>query len=211
MITYKLAIEKYSKATEINPNSAYSWYGWGSVLDGMARITNSTESENLFTEAIEKYKGALSINKKNAYFLIGLGNSLTGLARLKEGSDAEKLFNESIEKYQIAISIKSNAFDAWNNWASSLLMLSRFDHPEFLVLAVEKAKHSESIKHGEGSYNLACICSLQKRFEESEKWLRTCIEYKTLPNRKHLEEDIDLNNVRDLPWFQDILTQAPPP
>jgi hypothetical protein len=59
---------------------------------------------------------------------------------------------------------------------------------------------------GEGAYNLACICSLREDEENTKKWLEICKEKDTLPSKKHVMKDPDLNFVRDKEWFANIVS-----
>ena len=58
---------------------------------------------------------------------------------------------------------------------------------------------------GSEAYNLACIFALLGRTEDCRHWLERAKERKTLPSRLHMQTDTDMDPVRDLPWFTDIL------
>ena len=58
---------------------------------------------------------------------------------------------------------------------------------------------------GKGAYDLVCINSIQKNFEEAKRWLEVSYESGTLPTLEHLENDTDLDNLRDFQWFKEFL------
>jgi hypothetical protein len=63
----------------------------------------------------------------------------------------------------------------------------------------------ENFSPGIVAYNLACVCSLEDEPEECRQWLIKSRDSGNLPERSHLEQDTDLDPVRDLPWFKEFL------
>ncbi|HEX7154412.1 MAG TPA: hypothetical protein VF618_23200 [Thermoanaerobaculia bacterium] len=61
---------------------------------------------------------------------------------------------------------------------------------------------------GKASYNLACIQALRGDADGCRKWLLDSEERGFLPSRDHLLNDSDLNGVRQLPWFAEIVARA---
>jgi hypothetical protein len=72
--------------------------------------------------------------------------------------------------------------------------------------AREKCLAAETAVPGSSSYNLACTAALLEDEGECRRWLETSRDQKTLPSRKHLLTDPDLNFVRPLPWFQELVS-----
>jgi hypothetical protein len=64
---------------------------------------------------------------------------------------------------------------------------------------------AENIKGGSASYNLACVNALMGNEEDCKKWLQKSKEKGTLPSLKHVNEDKDLDSVRDKQWFKDLI------
>lgn len=55
------------------------------------------------------------------------------------------------------------------------------------------------------TYNLACIYCLENNVEECKKWLEIAREEESLPPAAYLEKDPDFTNIRDCPWFLDLI------
>jgi len=78
-----------------------------------------------------------------------------------------------------------------------------------LIRAEEILLKAEDIKEGTGSYNLACAYSLLGDDTACLNWLQKSRGTGRLPNREHLENDKDLDPVRDKQWFKDFLKDIP--
>lgn len=113
------AIEKFKKATEIEPTYTVAWNGWGNSLGRLER----------HEEAIEKFRRATEIDPGFLYAWNGWANRLSYLGR----------HEEAIEKYQRAIDLDPKFLFAWNGWGNSLGNLDR--HEE----AIEKFKRATEI------------------------------------------------------------------
>ena len=109
--------------------------------------------------------------------------------------------------------IKPDYHVALNNWANALLQRGALKEGEeakaLFGQAKEKALEAERIKPGAGVYNAACAWARLGEEDECQKWLERCRELGKLPPRKHMEEDEDLESVRDKEWFKEILEKAP--
>ena len=75
---------------------------------------------------------------------------------------------------------------------------------QLLDEAKDKCLKAESIKVGEGAYNLACLYSLLGNEKECEKWLKAGEKAGTLSTREHAMSDEDLKSVSSKPWFKKI-------
>jgi hypothetical protein len=76
---------------------------------------------------------------------------------------------------------------------------------EILDQAKQVLAQAERILEGSGSYNLACACALRGEEMECREWLIRSKEKGELPSRKHLQEDSDLDSVRETQWFIEFL------
>lgn len=61
-----------------------------------------------------------------------------------------------------------------------------------------------------GLYNRACISALRGQHERALEFLEECRKAGTLPPRDHLEQDKDMDSLRDLDAFKEFLEQAYP-
>lgn len=198
---FEQSIEKYKKAIAINPDAYHPWNNWGSCLSASANVSGD---EELFKESFNKYEKAIDIEPEEYEAWVNFGNALQSLAKLNRD---EKLFHKSFEKYQKAIAIKPDRYEAWNGFASSLLFLAELTKNEDLYEeAMEKSKRAEEINPGQ-VYNLACVLSRKNDADGCRKKLFHAKEVGTLPDKKHLISDNDLDNVRELPWFTELLEE----
>ena len=139
------------------------------------------------------------------------GNVLSDLALRKEGEEADRLFNDSIDKYTKAVEIKPDMHEAWYNWGISLAHMARRKEGEeadrLLEQAREKMSAAEQLSSGYAVYNLARVAALQGDPEEAKEWLLKTREHGKLPTLKHIQEDSDLDSLRDEPWFKELIEE----
>ena len=205
---FNLAIEKCKKAVEINPDYFGAYNSLGSALLGLAESKKDKEAENLYNQAIDKYKKAIEIKPNHHLAYNNWGVALEELAKSKKGKESEKLYNQAIDKYKKAIEIKPDYFPAYDNWASALLYLAQLkggkDAETLLKQAEEKCLKAESIKTGEGAYNLACVYAQRGNEEKCKEWLKVREKEGELPSREYAMADDDLKSVREKEWFKKL-------
>jgi hypothetical protein len=73
---------------------------------------------------------------------------------------------------------------------------------EKLVLQVDALKNYYSI------YNLACQYAKEGDIESAQDWLEQISANMHTQHCKHLQEEQDLETIRRLPWFQDLIEEA---
>jgi tetratricopeptide (TPR) repeat protein len=138
-----------------------------------------------------------------AWAWIGLANVLGAQARSKNGKEADRLYALAAEKYATALAIKPDKHEALNNWGNMLMLQARDSTGDQAKRLLDKARElllqAEGIQTGASAYNLACISALQDDEEACRHWLESSRDSGQLPNRRHLEEDENLINVRDFP------------
>ena len=208
---WKEAYEKYARALEIKPDMHEALHNWGAALANQAKTKSGEDADRLWGEAYEKYARALEIKPDKHEAFYNWGNALADQAETKSEAEADQLWNEAYEKYARALEIKPDKRVALSNWGIALITQAQTkigaeratlfaQARDILMRAYDRAPTE--------SYNLACLEALTQHPEECQKYLENCLEHGTLPPRKHLETDSDLDSVRSLPWFQDILERA---
>ena len=71
--------------------------------------------------------------------------------------------------------------------------------------AQEKFLAAEAIRPGIACYSLACIHSLRGEYEECRKRLESARDHESLPPFSYIKNDADLNKVRELEWFKQLI------
>ncbi len=188
--------------------SSYVYYNWGTALTGLAKSKKGPQAEEFFKQAIEKYKKAIEIEPDFCDAYNNWGAALAALAKSKKGKEAEELFNQAIEKYKKAIEINPDYCNAYKNWGLALLDLVKLkggkDAEDLLTQAEEKFLKAESIKTGEGSYNLACVYALRGNEDKCKEWLKVREKAGILPSRENAMADEDFKSVREKDWFKKL-------
>ena len=103
---FEQAFEKFEKATQINPEYATAFDGWGIALSCLAKIK---QDENLFEQALEKWEKVYEINPKKLY------NLSCGYALLGKKEQALHYLEESLKNKTIEIDFVIND-DDWKNY-----------------------------------------------------------------------------------------------
>ena len=206
---FSLAGEKYEAALNIKPDKHEGLNNWGIAISDQAKTKSGDDADRLFALAGKKYEAALNIKPDMHEALYNWGTALLEQARTKSDAEADQLFKLAGEKYEAAFKVKPDMHDALYNWGTALLDQARTksggERDRVLAKAEQKLLKANSISAGAGAYNLACVYTLQGKAAECEKWLQHSLEHGILPSREHLEEDTDLDSVRDKKWFKEFL------
>jgi len=108
-----------------------------------------------------------------------LGNLAERLWDAGKHKAARRTYSEAFQHHAHAVQIKPDSSNALNNWAVSLLTLGRQQRDNRLVEeAREKAWEAETIKPGQGAYNLACAEALPGNEATALEWLEKALGQK---------------------------------
>jgi tetratricopeptide (TPR) repeat protein len=200
---FEQAFQKYEQAIKIKPDMHEAYNNWGAALAGLARIK---ENEELFKDACGKFTKAIEINPDDHEAYNNWGTALSDLAKLKGN---EELFKDACDKYAKAVEIKPDKYEAYCNWGGTLghwakIKLGTPQYENLLKQAEEKVLKAESLKKGEGAYNLACVYARRGNKEECKKWLLAGQGADTFATKDEAIKDGDLDSVRNEAWFKAI-------
>jgi len=204
---FEQAYDKYLAAMKINPDMHEAFCNWGYALTAQAKTKQGDQADRLFEQAYEKYQAALKIKPNKHKAFCYWGASLTFQARTREGEEADRLFEQAYEKCQAALKIKLDDHVAFNNWGAALIYQARTRQGEKRMELLRKAQarllEGERVKEGSCAFNLACTAALLGQVDDCRRWLQLALKHRELTPK--LMEDSDLDPVRELPWFQEIL------
>lgn len=135
--------------------------------------------------------------------------SLSKLASLKQD---ESLFEKALEQFEKALKIQPDHANILGNYGAALLDLAQIKQDESLF---EKAflQYERSLNFNPNkTYNLACYYSLANALELCKANLLHAEQHNTLPHNSytHLNKDKDLENIRNEPWFIELLERLKP-
>ena len=195
------AFVQYENALKIQPEHTNNLGNYGNALSDLAKIK---QDESLFEKAFVQYESALIIQPEHADHLGNYGIALSELAKIKQD---ESLFEKAFVQYESALIIQPAHADHLGNYGSALSELAKIKQDESLF---EKAfvQHESALKiQPNKTYNLACYYALIRDSEKSKINLLHAEKHDTLPKNslKYLKEDTDLDNVRNEPWFTELL------
>jgi len=175
-------------------------------LEGAARAEK-------FSLAALKYEAALAIKLDYHEALNNWGTALSAEAEGLDGKARAEKFSLSGLKYEAALAIKPDSHEALNNWGAALSvearLLSGDARRQKLLDAEEKSRKAREIL-GKSNYNFACTLAMQGQISSALDELEACHKDGTLETRPHLENDPDLDVLRENPRFLALLEKVLP-
>jgi len=178
---YEDAIEDFSKVIELYPTSGYGYYnrGWCYELSGNDE------------EAMKNYNEGLEIDKTYPYLFL-----MRGELRLKQGNqDGAK------EDFEMVVKLDTSVTDgSCRHYA--LHFLGKDDEAKEWMDKLIAEDPDDSGNY----YDMACLYSRMGKLDEAVDALRTALEkgYRRFP---HIENDDDLDPIRSLPSFIELMEE----
>ena len=178
---YEDAIEDFSKVIELYPTSGYGYYnrGWCYELSGNDE------------EAMKNYNEGLEIDKTYPYLFL-----MRGELRLKQGNqDGAK------EDFEMVVKLDTSVTDgSCRHYA--LHFLGKDDEAKEWMDKLIAGDPDDSGNY----YDMACLYSRMGKLDEAVDALRTAFEkgYRRFP---HIENDDDLDPIRSLPSFIELMDE----
>jgi tetratricopeptide (TPR) repeat protein len=199
---YLESYSKFEKAVSLcskNSDLYLIYNTMGLILIARAKLTID---EYLIEQGIVKYKCAIDVDASSIEAYHNWAVALSELAQMKKD---ENIYLNSFEQFERASSIKSDDFELYENWSSVLLNAYRlFQKKIYIEKAREILAKAEKLEPHR-VYNLACYYSQIQDYTSCKAKLETCKQQNTLPPKKHLLEDKDLENVHNQEWFKDFV------
>lgn len=198
------AIEKFSRAIEVNPSFHWALIAWGNTLRNLGRDE----------EAIEKYRRASEVSPAFSSAFVAWGNTLRILGR----------HEDAIEKFRTAAELDPKNSAVLTSWGNALQKLGRdeeaisiFDaalklSPKRLSIHVSlaasyrklnlQADYAREIQvaneliANQSSYNRACFESVRGNVTEAVELLKLALEKDKL-RPEWAAQDPDMDFIRD--------------
>lgn len=178
---YEDAIEDFSKVIELYPTSGYGYYnrGWCYELSGNDE------------EAMTNYNEGLEIDKTYPYLFL-----MRGELRLKQGN-----LGGAKEDFEMVVKLDTSVTDgSCRHYALHFLGKDNEAKEWMDNLIAEDPDDSGNY------YDMACLYSRMGKLDEAVDALRTAFEkgYRRFP---HIENDDDLDPIRSLPSFIELMDE----
>ena len=147
-----------------------------------------------YDSAIVYYKKAIAFNPSNANNYINLGNSYY----------LNEKYPESIPYYEKTLTLDSVSYPiVFPRLAYAYLVQKKYDES---IRMYQKSISIDTVMANKASYfyNIACARSMQLKTAESLIYFDKALKARYL-DIEHLEEDTDLDNIRNLPAFKKLI------
>lgn len=207
------AYEKYQRALSIQSDDLTALMNWGITLRAEAKTVVGVDKQKLLAAACKKYEELLSLQPNKYEALINCSYALADQSRLTQGATSEQFLNLAIQKIERAVDVNPAGHGALAIWGSLLLAQAKTKTGKAAEKYFEEARdrllRAERILPGSGSYDLACISSLQGKLTEAMDWLKLAKETGHLPNKTYLIGDSDLDPIRSSLEFEHFLNAMP--
>ena len=205
-------LKKISDAMQ-NPNVLCNW---GTLLFTRAAAASSPEAKNAFwDDAQKKYRRATKENEHLAEAWFNWGNLLSARAAAASSPEEKNAFwDDAQEKYRRATKENEHLAEAWFNWGT--LLSARADaasSPEEKNALWDEAEtkyiQSSSIEPALPAYNQACLAALRNGpLKDILHYLNISLEGEKLPSLCHMQNDSELDTIRDIPEFKTFIEKV---
>mmetsp|Transcript_12884 Transcript_12884/g.25005 ORF Transcript_12884/g.25005 Transcript_12884/m.25005 type:complete len:589 (+) Transcript_12884:217-1983(+) len=170
-----------------------------------------------FQTAMECFQQSLALNGANCDSLYCMASVLDEV--LDEKEEAAKLYTK-------LLALQPDNVAVMNNFSTLLIEKSRKASPQDRAEALHQAKQllrrAQDEAPGFPAYNLACIAAQEAANAENDdqkslacrdcsSWLKVAQRTGGIPEASMLEEDEDLESVRQEDWFKQAIVQAKHP
>lgn len=186
------------------------------LLNEMSQQIQSGESSELCAKAVELIQKAKHLESQNT-------DSLVSEEELeqKQSNNKQTLSTESAALYTKAEQLLLQANELTPQSTNIILTLSALkieqakdatpdDQKIFLAAAEKYLDALPQQEHAKSLYDRACIAALRSQPDKALELLEECRQAGTLPSRKHLESDKDLDSLRDQDAFKEFMARAYP-
>lgn len=207
---WEAASNRWLALTDLSPRNANYWFNYAYALYKSIQLKKSENNVKKFNLVYDAYRQVTVLDPNSSVAFYSLGILLGERANSLKGVKQQICFKESVEMYYKASILKPDDVDMYYHCGTVLLEWARTlenDFRESTLLEAEKVLSKALKLAPDRTYNLACLKALQGDLEEARRFLEIAKAGGDLPDREHLRADLDLENLRELFWFQDLLAE----
>ena len=191
--------------------TANDWYLKGrNVSEEAESLTNKFQKEIKFRESIYYFQKSVELDADNAATFNEWGYTLILLGELKQ---SETLYRESIDLFIETLRLEKTFYHALTSWGWTLLELGKMTSNQNLFKeSIEILQKSLKLeKNWTTQYHMARSYSLLNEKNNALNWLEKYLQnFNTKYDRTHIENDFDLNTIKDVPKFKELLNKYLP-
>lgn len=179
-------------------------------LAAVAHLAEADKADPLFQKAYEAFACYSSSRAGYADCLHSWGLALVNQAQNKTGDNALKVLDQAMMKFNLCDTLKPNHIGASldNGVAMMTVAKIKYSHPndDWYVNAKKSFLKAETIQQDSAAYNLACLYAIQGKTDDCLKSLEKARNCGLIPDEQAILNDADLNNVKQLSWFDEFIS-----
>ncbi len=208
----RFAASRYEEAIALKPDIYQAWQAWGAALFIEASRHDDVQ-ERMATRRLaqEKFAKAEQLAPGNPRTLLSWARVLADGVGDMKGNEAQERFTAAKEKFYEVLRLQPDNGIAYDSLGALFLrqsnVLTGGEREKLLAEAAEVLDKAKAFI-GKANYNRACVYAMQGDLDNAIAELKACLADGTLPSRKHLNEDTDMDLLRDEPEFLSVLNQA---
>ncbi len=189
---YAAAEAAFERAIELDPQNYEAWYFFG----------RTKVHEGDIDRALELFETAAKVRPEDFQSVL-----LQAQLYVSRGDEkrAKEVSRKGIARVRAVLELNPDDNRALNLGAFALLRLGEREEAErWMDVSAKKAPMDSIIQ-----YNAACFYSLEGMTEKALDCLENCLVKVGNINREWLDHDSDLDNIRDDPRFQELISRFP--
>lgn len=205
------AEDKLRKALELKPEYYEALTHRGNLLTKWGIISAGATRENLLKQAKRNFKKAHDISPASSSILANWSVAIIEQAKTRNKKRANALLVEAISLLGEAKTLDKNNPAVYTNWGHALIDRAKLARGsrrnELLERAVDRFVTAEELEPGRGAYNLACAYAQLGNERECRDWFKRALKGRYMPSKQLVEQDPDLEPVRQHEWFLNLLAK----
>jgi tetratricopeptide (TPR) repeat protein len=199
------SLVKHERAVHLSSEDPLAHFNLASTLSLVANETNGPAKHEYRMRAVKSYRDAIALQPHFGPALNYLGSALGRLADETTGKEQKiQYLVEAVTAYRQSIALTPNDQHSYDGLSTALLNLlhEKPQEKEKILSDAEKVIERSTELRGRPNYNDACLAALKG---ESKQFVAIAerISQDDFPSKDHIDEDMDLDGIRDSVEFTD--------